>query len=81
MSVGKIPRPSGMCSSPRRAIAWSGMLSMRMPSNVISPSEGDIIPLTVRSRVVLPTPFGPSNATTDPWGTINETCCRATKAP
>lgn len=43
------------------------------PNAVIVPAVGAIRPMSMRSTVVLPAPFGPSRPSTAPRGTVNDT--------
>src|SRR5215218_3502627 len=67
---GKIRRPSGECAKPRVSTSCAGVLSIRSPSNQISPDSGLIRPEMVRSVVVLPAPLVPRSVTTWPWSTL-----------
>ena len=57
---------------PRVTMSCTGVPSRRLPSNHTSPETGLISPEIVRSVVVLPAPFVPSNDTIWPSSTLNE---------
>ena len=67
--LGKMPRPSGTCSRPRRVIRSAGWPVMSSPPNRTQPAMAGIIPEMARSVVVLPAPFAPSRATISPSST------------
>ena len=52
-----------------------------MPSTASVPNEGRIEVATIRSRVVLPAPFGPSSAIVRPISTLIETPASAALRP
>ena len=60
------PSPCGMWTIPRSAITSACSPSIRCPSNQTSPANGFISPLTARSRVDFPCPFGPMITTHRP---------------
>ena len=68
--LGKMPRPSGTCSSPRRVIRSAGWPAMSAPSKRTVPSMTGIIPEMARKVVVLPAPLSPSRATISPSPTL-----------
>ena len=70
VSRGKIRRPSGECARPFVTTRWAGVLSIRSPSNQISPDSARSRPEMVRSVVVLPAPLVPSSDTTCPCSTL-----------
>ncbi len=78
---GKIPRPSGMWTSPARRISWGLALVMSLPSNVTFPLNGGTSPDTVRAKVLFPAPLAPSTATTEPAGTSSDTSNKACTEP
>ena len=51
------------------------------PNTLISPAVGVIRPISIRSVVVLPAPFGPSRPSTCPGSTSKETSLTALKPP
>jgi hypothetical protein len=53
--------------------SWGRMDVMSRPSHMIRPAEGFSTPMTVFSRVVLPTPLRPMTHTSPPSGTSMET--------
>ncbi len=68
-SPGKMPRPSGMYVSPSRRIRWAGSPVMSRPSKTTRPAVGATRPDTARAKVLLPAPFTPRTARTDPGTT------------
>ena len=57
------------------------MPSMCLPSSVISPAVGRIMPEMARIVVVLPAPFEPISVTTLPFGTSIEMPCSTWTLP
>ena len=51
VGVGKIPRPSGTRTMPRRIRFSGGMPTMLSPSHRTSPAAGWITPDTIRSEI------------------------------
>lgn len=70
---GKIPRPSGMYASPNLRMRWAGRSVMFRPSKVARPADGATSPDTARAKVLLPAPFTPKTASTEPGTTSTET--------
>src|SRR5262245_40878358 len=75
-----MPRPSGTCAMPARAIPSGVRFVTSRPSNVIPPSVRTV-PDTARSVVVFPAPFAPRRATTSPSSTVTVTPCSARTGP
>ena len=48
------------------ARAWSNSAGSRLVPSLIVPESGASLPVSIRSSVVLPTPFGPTKATRSP---------------
>jgi hypothetical protein len=59
---------------------WVGTLVMSLPSSLMAPLVGSSRPATMRIRVVLPQPDGPSRQTKVPCGTVSSTFLTAVKA-
>jgi hypothetical protein len=66
---------------PSRTICSGDSVSMRWPSNRISPVVGWIKPEIVRSVVLFPAPFAPSRVTTSPASTCMVTPRSASTLP
>ena len=80
MSSENVPRPSGTWAMPRRATPSGPTRWSERPANRMLP-ERRTVPETARSVVVLPAPFGPSTATTDPSSTASEIPCSTWTGP
>ena len=78
---GKMRRPSGTWARPRLTRLSAELLASGSPSKRIAPDLGRCRPEMVLSKVVLPAPLAPSNATTSPWPTSSEMPCSASIAP
>ena len=63
--------------SARKAGSWRG----RLPFTVTWPSVGLASPVSIRSSVVLPAPFGPISAEIRPSGMVMEQSARAVTLP
>src|SRR5215471_1047127 len=74
-----MPRPSGTCVMPRRAVV-SARRGSGLPLNTIVPSRATT-PEIARRVVVLPAPFAPRSATISPSSTVSDTPCNARTAP
>jgi hypothetical protein len=64
VSVGKIRRSSGTILRPRLLISSTDISLLSSPSYSMRPSRRGMVPVMVRSVVVLPAPFRPSSVTT-----------------
>ena len=64
-----MPRPSGTVQIPSRARPSADLDVTTAPSKQTSPLFGARVPAQMLSIVVLPPPFGPSSAITDPAAT------------
>ncbi len=53
----------------------------RFFARVIVPEEGSSWPMRIRSRVVLPIPFGPTSASRAPFATEKDTLAKRSSAP
>ena len=67
--LGKMPRPSGTVQMPIRARSSADAPVTMAPSKQTAPLFGAKVPAHTLSIVVLPPPFGPSSAMTDPAAT------------
>ena len=75
---GRKPGPS--TNAPIRASTGApGRTSS--PNAVIVPAVGRMRPMSMRSTVVLPAPFGPSSPSTMPCSTVNDTPLTALNPP
>ena len=55
---------------------YGGWPVMSLPNNVTRPERGGVRPTRLRSVVVLPAPFLPSNVVIWPSATVRPTSCR-----
>ena len=76
----KVPRPSGTCATPMRAISSGFLPQMSSPNSDISPLVW-IIPQIARNVVVLPAPLAPRRAVTWPPGTSKSIPCNMAPCP
>src|SRR4051812_1683106 len=79
-SVVNVPRPSGTCATPRRAIDSGVRRKTFAPSSSTSPLVLTV-PETARRVVVLPAPFAPRIATKSPSSIARLTSWRARISP
>src|SRR5438093_10139767 len=75
-----MPRPSGTCAMPSRAIDSGDRRAIGLPAKRMSPRV-PTVPEIARSVVVLPAPLAPRMATAWPSPTLSETPCSALKRP
>jgi hypothetical protein len=68
-----MPRPSGIVQMPMRASASGATPLTWRPSRCTQPAVEASWPLATFKVVVLPPPFGPRSATTEPRGTTRST--------
>src|SRR5437868_14838109 len=66
---------------PQRATAEADNADNNLPSSLIPPRVGRVIPEMQLSSVLLPAPLGPINPTIDPVSSANETSLRAWMPP
>ena len=71
----------GIVATPRAAIRYGGRPATGTPSRRTVPARRASRPVTARSSVVLPAPFGPRSATTSPAPTSSETPRRTRASP
>ena len=79
--VGYTPRPSGIRQSPRRALTCGFFVVTSSSPSTILPAFARIRPAIVRRSVVLPAPFGPRSAVTDPGAISNPMSFSTTVSP
>ena len=81
LSDGKMLRPSMTWQMPRRARRLGLTAVTSLPSSSTRPLRGRSSPEAIRMVVLLPAPFGPSSATTEPGGIESETSRRTVVPP
>ena len=67
--------------NPSFALAAIGSFAISMPAISTEPSVGFKIPAIIRSVVVFPAPFGPTNPNSSPDGTCKSIASTALNAP
>ena len=66
---------------PSRAIRLARAPVVSVPANVTRPPVGRYMPVTQLNSVVLPAPFGPMTAVTEPGAIVNDTSSSAVSPP
>src|SRR5689334_11308595 len=81
VSDGNTPRSCGTHPNPSPARRWGGTAASGVPRHASLPLCKRVIPMSVRSKVVLPTPLRPRSARLPPSRRVKETSSSTTDSP